>query len=117
MSTLLSVNYVKLKLLEFGVATARVISSASGSRNLCCPLAFHPHESSGFYTFFTSDLAGRVRHAYARHRHCLACPLDVLLVCATVWPADRGGCGGGPPSSTLSPRPPAVCCDRGLGGA
>src|SRR3546814_10433810 len=53
----------------FGVATARAISSASGSRNLCCPLAFHPHESSGLYSFVTSDLAGRDRHACGRHRN------------------------------------------------
>src|SRR3546814_731238 len=98
------VNYVKLKLLEFGVATSRAISSASGSRNLCCPLAFHPHESSGLYSFVTSDLAGCDRHACGRHRHCVACPLAVLLVCATGCPADPAGSGCCHPCRTLSAR-------------
>src|SRR3546814_13150524 len=102
MSTLLSVNYVKLKRLEFGVATARAISSASGSRNLCCPLAFHPHESSGLYSFVTSALAGRDRHACGRHGHCVAWPFAVLLVCATGCRADPAGNGSFPPYPHLS---------------
>src|SRR3546814_20482696 len=99
------VNYVNLKRLKFCVATARAISSACVSRNLCCPLAFHPHESSGLYSFVTSDLAGRDRHAYGRHRHCVAFPLAVLWVCATGCPGDPVGRGCvtpcRPPSATL----------------